>query len=169
MDGAVGFSRIGGIVLVFLTADAVPACLPAGDHIPRSFDAPIELLHQLQMPWSGCADESILGNVPALPEFPITRTDLITVQLGTHPPCFGCALNFLTMLIHPCDEQHALVLVSLETSQRVAGNRGVRAAEVGSIVDVIERSCEGVIHLEGRNSATSLRRRILTTTFHPDR
>ena len=67
------------------------------------------------------------------------------------------------MFINTGDEHHGTVAQTLVAGQGVAGDGRVGTAEMGLVVDVIKRSCEGVGHLESGNSAAPQRRRILTT------
>ena len=73
--------------------------------------------------------------------------------LGTQLPGFGCPLDLLAMFINASDEDHGVAIQALKAGQGIAGQGCVGAAQVRPIVDVIERSREGVGHRWVRTSA----------------
>ena len=66
--------------------------------------------------------------------------------LRTESSRFGRALDLLAVFIAAGDEQHRLPPQPLVACQRIAGKRCVSTAEMGAVVDVIERGGERVSH-----------------------
>ena len=155
--------RLGRIVLVFLAINAVPAGLFTDNDVAGCLDPFVELHHQLQMARVGGAHEAIVGNTPLIPEIAVAAADAVAVILRAQLLTFCRALNLLTVLINTGYEGHLLQPESLEASQGVTGEGRVGAAQMGTIVDVIERSRKGVGHQKSSNSAAPQRRQTLTS------
>ena len=66
--------------------------------------------------------------------------------LGGETGCLRSALNLLAMLVATGDEQHRFAAEPSLPGDRVTGQGGVGAAEVGAIVDVVEGRGEGEYH-----------------------
>ena len=66
--------------------------------------------------------------------------------LGGETSCLRSALNLLAMLVAAGDEQHRFAAEPPLPGDRVTGQGGVGAAEVGAIVDVVEGRGEGEYH-----------------------
>ena len=163
VDRTGGRLRLGRIVLVFLAIDAVPARLFADNDVAGCLNPFVELPHQLQVTRVGGAHEAIVGNSPLIPQIAVAAADAIAVVLRAQLLTFCGALNLLAMLINAGHEGHLLPQEPLETSQGVTGQGGVSAAQVGTVVDVIERSRKGVGHQKSSNSAAPQRQQTLTS------
>ena len=149
MDGAVRILGIGGIIFEFLTIHAVPAFLMAGTDMPCSLTALKKGLDKGKMARACGANETIIGDVPTRPEVGVQGGNLIAMIRWTDVLRFGRALNLLAVFINTGNEHDVLAFETLKTSERITGERGVHASEVGLGVDVIERRCEAVGHRVG--------------------
>jgi hypothetical protein len=101
----------------------------------------------------GGANEAVLTDPPARPEVAVAATDCIAVLLRAQLPGFSRSLDLLSVLVNTGDEHHSVAVQPLEARQGITGQGCVGAAQVRAIVDVIERSREGVGHLWVRTSA----------------
>ena len=117
-----------GVVLELLTGDAIPALLAPLHHIAIFLHPGKELPHQLLMLGAGGADEAVVTDLPAAPEIAVAGADGIAVGLGTEPGGFSGALDLLAVLIAAGDEHNLLPSQALKASDRIARQRGVRAA-----------------------------------------
>ena len=117
-----------GVVLELLTGDAIPALLAPLHHIAICLHPGKELPHQLLMLGAGGADEAVVTDLPAAPEIAVAGADGIAVGLGTEPGGFSGALDLLAVLIAAGDEHNLLPSQALKASDRIARQRGVRAA-----------------------------------------
>ena len=163
VDRTGGRLRFGRIVLVFLAIDAVPAGLLADNDVAGCLDPFVELFHQFQVARVGGAHKAIVRNPPLIPEIAVPAADLVAVVLGAQLLTFCRALNLLAVLINTGHEGHLLQLQPLKASQGITGQGRVSAAQMGTIVDVIERSRKGVRHQKSSNSAAPQRRQTLTS------
>ena len=77
--------------------------------------------------------------------------------LGAEPLGFGRALDLLTVFITPSDEDNLFTLEPLVTGDGITGQGCVCTAQMGPVVDVIERCGERERHAAGIEG--SLRRR----------
>jgi hypothetical protein len=68
------------------------------------------------MTWRRCSNKSIVADVPFVPGFFVASGDLIAMIYGTNALISGCALDFLTMFIHPSDEHHVMAFEPLKAS-----------------------------------------------------
>ena len=133
-----------GVVLELLTGDAIPTLLPSLDDVTVGLNPGKKLLNDLLMPRIGCANQAVIADLPAIPEFAVLGTDPIAVGLGAEASSLGCALNLLAVLITPGDEQDLLTLEPLKPGLGITGQGCVRTPLVGIVVDVIEGGGEGV-------------------------
>ena len=136
----------GRIVFVLLTGDAIPTLLAALPHIAIGLDPRKELFDDGPVAGLGGTDEVVVADLPALPEILKPCRDGVAMGLGGQPRRCGSALNFLPMLITARNELHLQALQSLEAGDRITGQGGVGAAQMGAIVDVVEGRGEGEGH-----------------------
>ena len=149
MHRAAGRFGIGGIVFEFLAGNAIPALLTAFDHIALGLHPGEKLLNDGAMARVSGADEAVVGDLPAGPQLSIALTDGVAMGLGRNPGRFCRPLNLLAMLITAGDEPHGFTDEPPIAGHGIAGQGGVGTAEVGPVVDVIERGGEGVRHAAG--------------------
>ena len=135
-----------GVVLELFTGDAIPTLLASLDDVAVGLNPGKKLLNDLLMPRIGRADQAVIADLPAIPEFAVLGTDTITVGLGAEASGLGCALNLLAVLVTAGDEQDLLTLQPLKPGQGIAGQGRVRTPQMGLVVDVIEGGGEGVSH-----------------------
>ena len=146
MDRAFRILRLVGVILEFLTGHAIPALLAPLNHVAVGLDAGKEFGHQGAVARIGGAHKAIKTDAPALPQPPVAFAYGIAVGLGAETGGLGGALNLQTVLIAAGDEGDSFTAEALEAGDGVAGQRGVGAAEVRTVVDVIKGSCEGEGH-----------------------
>ena len=147
-----GAAACRGLLLEFLAGHAVPAPLAPLDHIAGGFDPGEELLDDRAMARVGGADEAVVADAPAAPEVPVLAADGVAVGLGGEPGSLGRALDLETVFVAAGDEGDPFTVQTAEPGDAVAGERGVSAAQVGPVVDVIEGGGEGIGH-QGSTSA----------------
>ena len=146
VNGALGGLGLGCVILEFFAGDAVPTLLTPFDHIALGFNPGKELIDDLLVTRIGGADEGVVADLPALPKLPVGATDGIAMLLGADRRRLSGALNLLTVLITAGHERHLLTAEAMEARQGIAGQGGVGTAQVGLVVDVVERGGEGVGH-----------------------
>ena len=93
------------------------------------------------------ANEAIVADPPVRPEREVALGDGVAMLLRCDATVCSGALNLLTVFINPGDEHHVIALEPLKAGQSITSQRGVGAAEMGFVVDVIERGREAVGHL----------------------
>ena len=121
MQGAFWILCLVGIVLEFLAGHAVPALLPAFDHISVRFHPGKKLFDNAAMAGIGGANEAVVADLPALPQLAIALTHLIAMGLGGEAGGLRGALNLLAMLVAAGDEQHRFAAEPPLAGDRVTG------------------------------------------------
>ena len=147
MDSAGRSLGIRRLILELLTSNAVPTGLPPDPDVSVGFTTLEEGLDKGKMTFGSGPHETVVADSPAFPKVLVGAGDRVAVILRRHPPGRSCALNLLAVFINSRDEHDGFPLQSLEACKGVAGDRGVRAAEMGFVVDVVERGREAVGHL----------------------
>ena len=93
----------------------------------------------------GGADEVVVGDVEQLPHL----AEASRGAVGPFERCdalgFGGALDLQPVLVGAGEEEHVVAVLAAPPGQRVGRDRGVRRADVGHVVHVVDRRR----HIEG--------------------
>ncbi len=131
--------QLGG-ELVLLAADAVRAGVAALVDLALVEQVLDELLHPGGVPLLGGADEVVVGDLQVLPErLPGLLHQLVAPLLRGDAVGLRGAQDLLTVLVGAGQVPHPLAALAVPAGQYVARHGGVRVAQVGAIVDVVDR------------------------------
>src|SRR5262249_10157886 len=125
-----------------LAAHAVVAFVLSLVDVPRVPERAEQRLHTLDVPRLRGPDEVVVGDVEALPDSLERLGHLIAVDLGIQPLLAGGLLDVGRMLVVPHEEPRVEARQPLVARHGVRGDLLVRGAQVGQIVDVIDRGGE---------------------------
>jgi hypothetical protein len=134
--------------VVGLAADAVEALVVAEVEIAVLLDLRPELDHASLVAGVGGADEVVRGAVELGPGAAELLGDLVGVGLLGHALLGGDALDLQAVLVGAGEEARLLAADAVVAREHVGGDRGVGAAQVGHVVDVVDRrgDVEGARH-----------------------
>ena len=86
------------------------------------------------------SDERIMRNVQTFPELLKLRSELVTVDLRIDSGLGRGLLDFLTMLVEPCEEKHVTSAEAPIARQHVCGDRRIRMPDMRDVIDVVDGS-----------------------------
>ncbi len=87
----------------------------------------------------GRPDEIIVRDLELFPEVPEADDDLVGELDGRQAARGGRFLHLLAVLVRPGQEEDVIARRPLEAGQGVGDDRCVGVADVGNVVDVIDR------------------------------
>ena len=76
-----------------------------------------------------------------LPKFKKPRRHFIAVLFRIHTPFFRSLLHFLSVFIQPGEKKDIFASGTVIPGKHVGQNRGVRVADMGLIIYIINRRC----------------------------
>src|SRR5262249_4037600 len=87
----------------------------------------------------GGANEVVMGDFETLPQRVIALHHLVGQRDGGHPPGGGGVFDLLPVLVGSGQEVDLLAQDSMKAREDVGHDGGVDVADVGRVVDVIDR------------------------------
>ena len=124
---------------VTLAGGAVLALVFPLVDVTLGIDAAKNLLHYLLVALLSGADEIIIGNAQAAPEFLKASNNLVHIRLRRHA-CFLCLLLYLlAVLIGAGQEKHVIPRQALETRNRIRQGRAVGMTDMQLRAWVVNR------------------------------
>ena len=97
-------------------------------------------LHALLVPVRRGADVIIVGQAHAIPERTEFRRDFIGELLRSLARGMGCTLDLLTVFVGAGQEPGVIAQHAVAARDRVAGKGGIGVSDVGTRIDVVDRS-----------------------------
>jgi hypothetical protein len=119
--------------------DTVPTLIIVLIDLPTIVKILEDLLNDLLVADFCCADEVIIGDSEPLPERLEAFDHFIAVSFWIHSPLLCCLLNLLTMFICTGEEKNLTALQPFVTGEDVSGDGGVGMADMGDIIDIVDR------------------------------
>ena len=127
------------VVVVGLAGHAVPALVGARVDVAVVVDPLHEGLDGVDLSGLGGADEVVEADLQQVPGLAVAVGVQLGVLGGRAASCFGRPRHLLAVLIGAGEEEHLVADQTVPTGQRIGGERGVRVADVGGVIDVIDR------------------------------
>ena len=84
------------------------------------------------------SNKIVIGQIEFGDEGFPNRSQVIAICLWAFAFCHGRLLNFLPMLIQPCEKEHSVAETSMRTSDYISSDFLVRMAQMGCAVDVVD-------------------------------
>jgi hypothetical protein len=125
-----------------LVRDAVPALIIVLIDLSSIVEILENLLNDPFMAEFCRTDEVVIGDIQPLPEGLETFHHFIAVSLWIHSPLLSSSLHLLTMFVCTRQEEDPTSFQSLVAGEYISGDRGVGMADMGNVVDVVDRSSD---------------------------
>jgi hypothetical protein len=108
------------------------------------------LLDRFLMPNLCGSDEVVIRDSQSLPERLEAFDHFITVSFWIHASILGGFFHLLAMLIRAREEKNLIALQPFVTSKNVSGDRGIGVADMGNIIDIVDRggNVEGLLRFQ---------------------
>ena len=129
-----------------LARDAVETLVGPRVDVAGCLHSRPDLTHYPLVPLFGSADEVVVGDVEVGPGFTESLDNTIGKLDRRHVSCLGCLFDLLAVLIGTGQEVRLFTARAMKTRERIGGDGGVGMADMGHVVDVVDRGGDVETH-----------------------